>query len=92
MTEIRHVLLCNDDGVFFPGIRALADAFLGAGWRVTVCAPDRERSAASHSMVLKDPYRGPAGEMGRCSMARRAWMSGRRAAHLRIACAWRCLS
>lgn len=55
MTEIRHVLLCNDDGVFFPGIRALADAFLGAGWRVTVCAPDRERSAASHSMVLKDP-------------------------------------
>lgn len=55
MTKRRHVLLCNDDGVFFPGIRALADAFLGAGWRVTVCAPDRERSAASHSMVLKEP-------------------------------------
>lgn len=55
MTKMRHVLLSNDDGVSFPGIRALADAFLGAGWRVTVSAPDRERSAASHSMILHDP-------------------------------------
>ena len=47
-----HILLTNDDGVFAPGIRALAEAFRGAGHRVSVCAPDRERSAASHSVTL----------------------------------------
>lgn len=52
---MRHVLLTNDDGVFAPGLRALADAFLCAGFRVTVAAPDRERSAASHSITIKRP-------------------------------------
>lgn len=52
---MKHVLLGNDDGVFAPGLRALADAFLSAGWRVTVSAPDRERSAASHSITIKRP-------------------------------------
>ena len=55
MKQMPHVLLSNDDGVFFPGIRTLADAFLGAGWRVSVCAPDNERSAASHSIVMREP-------------------------------------
>lgn len=50
-----HVLLTNDDGVFAPGIRALGEAFAGAGHRVSVCAPDRERSAASHSATLNRP-------------------------------------
>lgn len=52
---MRHVLLGNDDGVFAPGLRALADAFLASGWRVTVSAPDRERSAAAHSITIKRP-------------------------------------
>ena len=43
-----NILLVNDDGIFAPGIRALAEVFSGAGHRVYVCAPDRERSAASH--------------------------------------------
>ena len=47
-----HILLTNDDGIFAPGLRALAEALRGAGHRVSVCAPDRERSAASHSVTL----------------------------------------
>ncbi|MBQ3269661.1 MAG: 5'/3'-nucleotidase SurE [Clostridia bacterium] len=44
-----RVLLTNDDGILAPGIRALGEVFRAAGHRVFVCAPDRERSAASHS-------------------------------------------
>lgn len=50
-----HILLSNDDGIFAPGIRALAEALAGAGHRVSVCAPDRQRSAASHSATLDVP-------------------------------------
>ncbi len=52
---MHHVLISNDDGVYAPGLRALASAFLADGWRVTVCAPDTERSAASHSITIKKP-------------------------------------
>lgn len=47
-----HFLLVNDDGIHAPGIRALCDAAAAAGHRVSVCAPDCERSAASHSITL----------------------------------------
>lgn len=52
---MHTALLSNDDGVYAPGLRALADAFLAAGWRVIVAAPDRERSAAAHSITIKNP-------------------------------------
>ena len=52
-----NLLLVNDDGVFAPGIRALSLAGRAAGHRVLVCAPDRERSAASHSATLNRPLR-----------------------------------
>ncbi len=52
---MQHVLFSNDDGVNAPGLRALADAFLADGWRVSVLAPDQERSAASHSITIKQP-------------------------------------
>jgi len=52
-----HILLTNDDGVRADGLRALCAGFVGAGHRVSVCAPDRERSAASHSVTLKKPLR-----------------------------------
>lgn len=55
MTRSRHVLLSNDDGIMAPGLRHLAEAFVSAGWRVTVAAPDQERSAASHSLTIKRP-------------------------------------
>ncbi len=47
-----HILISNDDGVFAPGILALAREAKRAGHRVTVCAPDSQRSAASHSASL----------------------------------------
>lgn len=46
------ILISNDDGILAPGILALISAFAGAGHEVLVAAPDRQRSAASHSMTL----------------------------------------
>ena len=51
-----HLLVTNDDGIFSEGIKHLADA-LGELGRVTVVAPDRERSAAGHSLTLHRPLR-----------------------------------
>ncbi|AVQ00028.1 5'/3'-nucleotidase SurE [Ahniella affigens] len=51
-----HVLVANDDGVDAPGIRHLADAMRQIG-RVTVVAPDRNRSGASNSLTLDQPIR-----------------------------------
>ena len=50
-----RVLITNDDGINAPGLLALANAFSGAGHRVSVCAPDRERSGASHGVTLTRP-------------------------------------
>ena len=49
-----HILLTNDDGVHAPGLMKLAAA-LAEHHKVTVVAPDRERSAASHSLTLGQP-------------------------------------
>jgi 5'-nucleotidase len=51
-----HVLISNDDGVDAPGIRVLAET-LGRLGRVTVFAPDRDRSGASNSLTLERPIR-----------------------------------
>ncbi|MBE0604427.1 MAG: 5'/3'-nucleotidase SurE [Deltaproteobacteria bacterium] len=50
------ILLCNDDGVRSEGIEALAATLKDIGTVYTV-APDRERSAASHSLTLTHPLR-----------------------------------
>jgi 5'-nucleotidase len=50
------ILVTNDDGVTAPGIRAAAAALREVG-DVLVCAPDRERSAASHALTLDRPLR-----------------------------------
>ncbi len=55
-TERPLILLSNDDGVAAPGIRAMREALGGMG-EVIVAAPDRERSAASHSISLDRPLR-----------------------------------
>lgn len=52
-----HILLTNDDGYQAPGIAALAKVFSGAGHKVTVAAPDRERSASSHWLSIHEPLR-----------------------------------
>ena len=46
------ILISNDDGIFAPGIAALVKAFGSAGHEVTVCAPDSQRSAASHALSI----------------------------------------
>ena len=50
-----RILLSNDDGIFAKGIHALCEVLSAGGHRVFVCAPDRERSAASHSATLGKP-------------------------------------
>lgn len=52
-----RILLVNDDGIFAPGIRILADKLKQCGHQVTIIAPDAERSAASHSLSLKRDIR-----------------------------------
>lgn len=49
-----HFLVSNDDGYQSPGIEALAAALSRLG-RVTVVAPDRNRSGASNSLTLDAP-------------------------------------
>ncbi|HEX3698019.1 MAG TPA: 5'/3'-nucleotidase SurE [Polyangia bacterium] len=56
MSERPLILVTNDDGVGAPGIRAVAEALRDVG-DVMIAAPDRERSAASHSISLDRPLR-----------------------------------
>ncbi|MEN8720117.1 MAG: 5'/3'-nucleotidase SurE [Oceanococcaceae bacterium] len=51
-----HILLANDDGIHAQGIRVLAE-HLRTVARVTMVAPDRNRSGASHSLTLGRPLR-----------------------------------
>ncbi len=51
-----HILLSNDDGYLAPGLQAMADE-LATLARVTVVAPDRNRSGASNSLTLQRPLR-----------------------------------
>jgi 5'-nucleotidase len=50
------IMVTNDDGIGAQGIKALAEALQELG-DVTVVAPDRERSAAGHSLTLHSPLR-----------------------------------
>jgi 5'-nucleotidase len=50
------ILISNDDGILSNGIRALIEA-LSSSHDVYVVAPDRERSAAGHSLTLHTPLR-----------------------------------
>ena len=55
---MKHVLLVNDDGISAPGIAALIDVFSAEpDLRVSVMAPDRQRSANSQYIHLWEPLR-----------------------------------
>lgn len=56
MVEPYRILVSNDDGIFAPGIQALAAALEAVG-EVWVVAPDREQSAQSHALTLARPLR-----------------------------------
>ncbi|MEK6710296.1 MAG: 5'/3'-nucleotidase SurE [Nitrospinota bacterium] len=53
---MARILLSNDDGITAPGLRALYESVRALG-EVVVVAPDRERSAAGHSLSLHRPLR-----------------------------------
>ncbi len=50
------ILLANDDGYRAEGLRCLREALTGVA-PLTVVAPDRNRSGASHSLTLEVPLR-----------------------------------
>ncbi len=50
-----HILLVNDDGWFAEGIQTLAKTAQDLGHRVTICAPDRQRSGAGHAFTMEIP-------------------------------------
>lgn len=56
MPERPTILVTNDDGIYSPGLKALAGALEEIG-EVYVIAPDRERSAAGHALTLHKPLR-----------------------------------
>ena len=51
-----HILVTNDDGVFAPGILALAQEMRKLG-KVTIVAPDHNWSASGHVKTLSRPLR-----------------------------------
>lgn len=51
-----NILISNDDGVFAPGLAALAETIKQLA-HITVVAPDRNRSGASNSLTLDNPIR-----------------------------------
>lgn len=51
-----NILITNDDGIYSEGIRALYESLKKIG-KVTVVAPDTERSAVGHAITLSDPLR-----------------------------------
>ncbi len=51
-----QILVSNDDGYTAPGIKVLAESLSSLG-RVSVVAPDHNRSAASNSLTIYNPLR-----------------------------------
>jgi 5'-nucleotidase len=51
-----RILVANDDGIQAFGLHVLAEHLAEIGV-VTVVAPDREQSASSHSLTLRNPLR-----------------------------------
>ncbi len=51
-----RILVANDDGIFSPGIKALALALRALG-EVVVVAPDVEQSAVGHGITVRRPLR-----------------------------------
>ena len=66
------ILISNDDGIAANGIRALAKE-LGKDHDVYIVAPDRERSAAGHSLTLHTPLR--VEELDPIQGAKRSWVT-----------------
>jgi len=66
------ILISNDDGIAANGIKALSET-LGEEHEVYVIAPDRERSAAGHSLTLHTPLR--VEELDAINGIKRCWVT-----------------
>jgi 5'-nucleotidase len=62
-SPVMHILISNDDGYRAQGIVCLAQAVESVA-KVTVVAPDRDRSGASNSLTLDSPLRARTAENG----------------------------
>jgi len=49
-----HILVSNDDGIYSPGVRALAEVARDFG-EVRIVAPDVEQSAMGHAITISRP-------------------------------------
>ena len=50
-----HILVTNDDGVYSVGLKALAEAAIQRGHKVTISAPSSQCSANSQHITLTEP-------------------------------------
>ncbi len=58
MTQ-KHILITNDDGIHAEGIQRLSHILYKdkAKYNLSICAPDRERSAIGHAITMHKPLR-----------------------------------
>ncbi len=54
-----HILITNDDGIYAEGLQQLSQALFEEkkNYRLSICAPDRERSAVGHAITMHRPLR-----------------------------------
>lgn len=52
-----RVMICNDDGIYAPGLEALERVASELFDDVWIVAPDRQRSGAGHSLTMHRPLR-----------------------------------
>lgn len=53
---MKHILITNDDGIHAPGLQILFSKVKKLG-NPAIIAPDRDKSAASHSLTMDRPLR-----------------------------------
>ena len=56
-TTVMRILISNDDGINSEGLDSLAEAVKELACEIFIVAPDRDQSAASHSLSLHRPLR-----------------------------------
>jgi 5'-nucleotidase len=49
-----RILITNDDGIFAPGLRALAEGMAGLG-EISIVAPSSERSGSAQALTVRKP-------------------------------------
>jgi len=79
-----RILISNDDGVYSPGIAALAKAAKRFG-EVRIVAPDVEQSSMGHAITVSRPLR-----LKRIQLD--SFDAYRVTAHLPIALRWACIA